>query len=93
MRSSFDSVFASMDAVFNEVMSGAFTPFSDKTLVSYPMRFGWYYRRSTQSNEFWWGGTSPMVIVADEHLMAMPQEIISEVGNALNAKGEGAYLD
>jgi hypothetical protein len=92
-----------MDPFFATVCESFFDPFPSmfwggpdtnvKTKVSYPMRFGWYYRHSTSQNEFWWGGFEPLLTVTDEGLMGMPEEIVHEVGNALNAKGEGAYLD
>jgi hypothetical protein len=70
-----------------------FPPMSVKTAVSYPMRFGWHYRRSTHYYEFWWGRTEPLVIVTDEYLMTMPNDIVREIEHAINDKGEGAYLD
>jgi hypothetical protein len=88
-----------LDSLFESLFTDPFLPFGGwpdtmvKTAVSYPMRFGWYYRHSMFQHEFWWGGTAPLVSVTDEHLMGMPQEIIQEIGNALNAKGEGAFLD
>lgn len=88
-----------LDALFTSFMGDDFFKdfippiFPVKTPVSYPMRFGWYHRHSTQNHEFWWGGTTPLVVVTDEYLMTMPESIIHEVGNALNAKGDDAYLD
>lgn len=55
--------------------------------------FGWYFRPSIQTYEFWWMGNEPMIRLTAEMLPCVPLELSDEIKMAISLKGDKALLD